>query len=121
MASKNTDAGISVFKAIDWVTIAIYLILVSFGAISIYAASYDFDNASIFDFNESSGKQVVWIVLSLVVGCVIMLTDYRIYKTYAYPIYITVLFVLLVTIFIAPNIQGSHSWLKLGPVSLQPA
>jgi rod shape determining protein RodA len=121
VASKNTDAGISVFKAIDWVTIAIYLILVSFGAISIYAASYDFDNASIFDFNESSGKQVVWIVLSLVVGCVIMLTDYRIYKTYAYPIYITVLFVLLVTIFIAPNIQGSHSWLKLGPVSLQPA
>ena len=28
---------------------------------------------------------------------------------------------LLVTIFIAPDIKGSHSWLVLGPVSLQPA
>lgn len=50
-----------------------------------------------------------------------MLTDYRIYKTYAYPIYICVLVLLLITIFIAPDTKGSHSWLKFGPVSLQPA
>lgn len=121
MASRNTDSGISAFKSIDWVTIVLYLILVTFGAISIYAASYDFDNASLFDFNEFSGKQILWIGLSLIIGCVIMLTDYRIYKTYAYPIYIGVLVVLLITIFIAPDTKGSHSWLKFGPVSLQPA
>ncbi|MDE6242557.1 MAG: rod shape-determining protein RodA, partial [Muribaculaceae bacterium] len=28
---------------------------------------------------------------------------------------------LIATIFLAPNIKGSHSWLVLGPVSLQPA
>ena len=121
MASKNTDSGISAFKAIDWVTIVLYLLLVTFGAISIYAASYDFDNASLFDLNEFSGKQIMWIGLSLVIGSIIMLTDYRIYKTYAYPIYIVVLAVLLVTIFVAPDIKGSHSWLKFGPISLQPA
>lgn len=121
MASRNTDSSISVFKAVDWVTIIIYLLMVSFGAISIYAASYDFDNASLFDLKEVSGKQILWICLGLVVGCVILLTDYRIYKTYAYPIYIGVLFILLVTIFIAPDTKGSHSWLVLGPVSLQPA
>lgn len=121
MASKNTDSGILAFKSIDWVTIVLYLILVTFGAISIYAASYDFDNANLFDFNEYSGKQILWIGLSLIIGCVIMLTDYRIYKTYAYPIYIAVLLVLLITIFVAPDTKGSHSWLKFGPVSLQPA
>ncbi len=121
MASKNTDSGISAFKAIDWVTIVLYLLLVTFGAISIYAASYDFDNASLFDLNEFSCKQIMWIGLSLVIGSIIMLTDYRIYKTYAYPIYIVVLAVLLVTIFVAPDIKGSHSWLKFGPISLQPA
>lgn len=99
----------------------LYLILVSFGAVSIYAASYDFDNASLFDFNEFSGKQIVWIGLSLVVGLVIMLTDYKIYRTYAYPIYIGVLIVLLLTIFIAPDTKGSHSWLKFGAFSVQPA
>lgn len=121
MALKNTDSGVSVFKSIDWITISLYLILVAFGAVSIYAASYDFDNASLFDLNEFSGKQIMWIGLSLILGCVILLTDYRIYKTYAYPIYITLLAVLLLTVFIAPDIKGSHSWLKFGPVSLQPA
>ncbi len=91
------------------------------GAISIYAASYDFDNASLFDLNEFSGKQILWIGLSLLVGLVILLMDYRIFKIYAYPIYGIVLIVLLVTIFIAPNTKGSHSWLVFGPVSLQPA
>lgn len=121
MGLRNTDAGVSVFKAIDWITILLYLILVTFGAVSIYAASYDFDNASLFDLNEFSGKQILWIGLSIIIGGIIMLTDYRIFKTYAYPIYIVVLLVLVVTIFIAPDTKGSHSWLKFGPVSLQPA
>lgn len=121
MASRNTESGVSVFRSIDWVTVMLYLVLVAAGAVSIYAASYDFDNASLFDLNEFSGKQILWICLSLVVGAVILIVDYRIYKIYAYPIYIGVLFVLLVTIFVAPNVKGSHSWLVFGPVSLQPA
>lgn len=121
MASRNTDTGISSFKSIDWITILLYLLLVGFGAVSIYAASYDFDNANLFDLNEFSGKQILWIGLSLVIGCIIMIVDYRIYKTYAYPIYIAVLIVLLLTIFLAPDIKGSRSWLVFGPVSLQPA
>lgn len=121
MESRHTDANVSVFRSLDWITVVIYLLLVVAGAISIYAASYDFDNASLFDLNEFSGKQILWIGLSMIVGCVILLTDYRIYKIYAYPIYGVVLIILLVTIFIAPNTKGSHSWLVFGPVSLQPA
>ena len=109
------------FRSIDWLTIFLYLILVFAGVVSIYAASYDFDNANIFDFNEFSGKQITWIALSLVLGGGMMLIDYRVYETYAYPIYVIVLTLLLITIFIAPNINGSHSWIVLGPVSLQPA
>lgn len=121
MESRNIDAGTSVFKSLDWVTIILYLLLVTMGAVSIYAASYNFDNASLFDLNGFSGKQILWIGLSLIVGIAILLIDYRIYKTYAYPIYIAVACILLLTIFIAPNIKGSHSWLVFGPVSLQPA
>ena len=57
MESKNTEANVSVFRSLDWVTIILYVLLVSAGAVSIYAASYDFDNASIFDLTEFSGKQ----------------------------------------------------------------
>lgn len=121
MELRNTEANVSVFRSLDWITIILYLILVTLGAVSIYAASYDFDQASLFDFNEFSGKQFLWIGLALILGCAILLLDYRLYEAYAYPVYICVLFLLLLTIFIAPNIKGSHSWLVLGPVSLQPA
>lgn len=91
------------------------------GVISIYAASYDYDNASLFDFSEFSGKQIRWASLSFVLGLVLLLTDSRMYETYAYPIYLGLLLLLLVTIFIAPDVKGSHSWIVLGPMSLQPA
>lgn len=121
MESRNTEANVSVFRSLDWITILLYMLLVSAGAVSIYAASYDFDNASIFDLQEFSGKQFLWIGLSLVIGCAILLLDYRLYEAYAYPIYGCVILLLLLTIFIAPDIKGSRSWIVLGPVSLQPA
>lgn len=99
----------------------LYAIMVIFGVVSIYAASYDFDNASMFDFSEFSGKQITWIGLSLILGLVILLIDSRIYETYAYPVYIGMVLLLVITIFIAPDINGSHSWIVLGPMSLQPA
>lgn len=121
MESKNIDSSLGGFRGLDWITLGLYLILVIAGAISIYAASYDFDNASLFDLNEFSGKQILWIGLSLILGSVILIMDYRLFKIYAYPIYIVVLIVLLLTILIAPDIKGSHSWIVMGPVSLQPA
>ena len=121
MESRNIDANTSVFRQLDWPTILLYLILVIAGAVSIYAASYDFDRASMFDFAEFSGKQFLWIGLSLIIGCMILLFDYRIYETYAYPVYAVVVLVMIATIFLAPDIKGSRSWLVFGPVSLQPA
>ncbi|MBD5367077.1 MAG: rod shape-determining protein RodA [Muribaculaceae bacterium] len=111
----------SPLKGIDWPTVIIYMLLVVAGAISIYAASYDFDNASIFDYSEFSGKQLRWIGLSFVLGLGLLLIDARMYETYAYPIYVAVMILLLITIFIAPNIKGSHSWIVIGSMSIQPA
>lgn len=121
LESRGRENNSSVFKNLDWFTVALYVLLVAAGAISIYAASYDFDNASIFDFAEFSGKQLRWIGLSLVIGFVILLLDFRIYEAYAYPIYGIVILILIATVFLSPNIKGSHSWLVFGPVSLQPA
>ncbi len=121
LSSGNDNGSTSLFRYIDWPTIILYLLLVIAGAVCIYAASYDYDNASIFSFAEFSGKQIRWIGLSLILGLVILLVDSRFYETYAYPIYIAMLCLLLLTVFIAPDIKGSRSWLVLGPMSLQPA
>ncbi|MEE0978456.1 MAG: rod shape-determining protein RodA [Muribaculaceae bacterium] len=121
MELRSTNNQPSLLRGVDWFTVALYAILVVLGAVSIYAASYDFDNASIFSFDEFSGKQMLWIGLSFFIGLVLLLLDRRIYETYAFPIYVGMLLMLLVTIFVSPNIKGSHSWLVFGPVSLQPA
>ncbi|MBQ4006814.1 MAG: rod shape-determining protein RodA [Muribaculaceae bacterium] len=105
----------------DWFTIILYLLLVVAGAVSIYAATYDFDKASMFDMAEFSGKQFVWAGLSIIIGFSLLLIDRRLYEAYAYPIYGVMIMLLIVTIFVAPDIKGSHSWLVFGPVSLQPA
>ncbi len=115
------DTGSSVLKHVDWFTVIIYILLVTAGMISIYAASYDFDHANMLSFTEFSGKQFRWIGLSLGLGLVLLLIDVRVYENYAYIIYIALLLLLLLTIFIAPDIKGSRSWLVLGPMSLQPA
>lgn len=111
----------SQLKYVDWFTVVIYLILVIAGAISIYAASYDFDNASIFSFDEFSGKQLRWIGLSLILGFILLLIDSRMYETYAYPVYIAVIALLAITPVVAHPIKGSLSWISLGPMSIQPA
>lgn len=111
----------STFRNLDWTTIAIYLIMVLAGMVSIYAASYDFDEASMFSFDEFSGKQLRWIGLSLCLGVVLLLIDTRMYETYAYPIYILVVIVLAITPFLAHDTKGSYSWITVGPMSIQPA
>ena len=120
MLSKRIDA-LDVLKSLDWPTVIIYMLMVAIGVVSIYAASYDYDNASMFSFSEFSGKQTLWIGLSFVLGFIILLVDNRMYETYAYPIYVLLMLLLLATPFLAPDIKGSRSWLVFGPMSLQPA
>ena len=108
MESRNIKS-ISPFRNVDWFTIILYLIMVGLGALSIYASTYDYDNASMLSFQEFSGKQFVWISLALGVGIALLLIDRRIYEDYAYPIYLLMLVVLAVTIVIAPDVKGSHS------------
>lgn len=118
-STKRNDG--SLLRHVDWVTVIIYLLMVLAGAISIYAASYDFDNASIFSFDEFSGKQLRWVGLSLFLGLVLLLVDWRVYETYAWPIYIILAVLLAATPLLAHDIKGSLSWIKIGPMSIQPA
>lgn len=109
------------WRTIDWWVVAIYTVMVLSGWISIYAASYDFDHASIFDMGSRSGKQLMWIILAFGLGGMIMMIEARSFETLAPLIYGVMLVVLVLTIFVAPDVKGSRSWLVLGPVSIQPA
>lgn len=117
--------NVSIRYAIDWTTIIFYVVLVFMGWISIYGASYDFDQPGIFSWDQRAGKQFVWILTAFSIGGMLLLVDYKMYSFFAYLIYGITLLLLAFTIVapasIAPDIKGSHSWLVFGPVSFQPA
>ena len=104
---RNEDENTNLLRSVDWFTIVLYLIMVVAGAVSIYAATYDYDKASMFDLSEFSGKQFLWAGLSFLIGFSLLLIDRRIYEAYAYPLYGFMILLLIVTIFVAPDIKGS--------------
>ena len=105
----------------DWWTVSLYLILVVTGWFSIYAASYDFDVAGIFDPSGRSGKQLMWIGVSFIAIFLLLLIDSDWYDIFSYWFYIIVVLLLIFTIFLARDIKGSYSWLEIGPITIQPA
>lgn len=116
-ASRSSN----IWQYVDWTTIGLFLLLVFFGWLNIYGASYTFDQTSIFDFSNRAGKQFTWIMGSLIMGIVLLLIDYKTYDVLAYVAYGAMLLLLLATPFLAHDIKGSMSWISLGPVNLQPA
>jgi rod shape determining protein RodA len=96
-----------------------YVALVIMGWISVYGASYDFDHPNIFDFQQKAGRQLMWIGFSVFICVSLLMIDSRIYDVFAYLIYAAAIVLLIITIFLAPEIKGARSWLVFGPVSIQ--
>jgi rod shape determining protein RodA len=119
----NNRIDDNIKSSVDWLTIALYMLLVIGGWLSIYGASYDYEHVtSIFDLASRSGKQLIWIGTSLVLGFILLKLESRIYDVFAYFIYAFVILLLIVTIIIAPEIKGSRSWLVItNDIRIQPA
>jgi rod shape determining protein RodA len=111
----------SVLQAIDKYAIILYILLSAFGLLNIYSASITEDQVSFFDISFRSGLQFMWIGISLLVAIIIVFTDSRLIMAIPYLLYGLIIVLLIVTIFVATDTKGSHSWLPLGPFKIQPA
>jgi rod shape determining protein RodA len=110
-----------IFANIDWMLVALYVVLVLLGWINIYAAVYNDEHQSIFDTTQRYGAQVIWIGVSVFIGLLIMLVDGKFYSTFAWPIYILNMALLVVVIFLARDVSGARAWLDIGSFKLQPS
>ena len=111
----------SFFRRIDKPLLILYAIFLILGWVCVYEASYVKSQTSIFDIDYRSGMQFIWICISVVAAIVILNTRPLFFYTWSYIIYAAVVVLLIVTLFVAPNIKGSHSWLVVGGFSIQPA
>lgn len=111
-----------VMKSLDWWTIGLYLVLITWGWFSVCGASYDFSNPDVFSLGCNSGKQLLWAGTSVCLAGTLLLIEKRFFDTASYYIYIVMIGVLVVTIIVAPDTKGSRSWLPIGSfMKIQPA
>ncbi len=110
-------------KGIDRSFCIAIIILVIFGLIMVYDASVV---QGLKIFNDSYyyiKQQLIWVCLGIASMIFFMQFDYKRFKDYALPL-VVFSFILLVAVFI-PTLGvsggGAHRWLKVGPITIQPA
>lgn len=111
----------NILSGIDWPTVLIYLGLALMGWISIYSAVYDEQHQSIFDLSQRYGKQLLWIILALLIGFIVLLTDPKFFLVFSWPIYSITIAMLIGVLLFGTTIAGSKSWFEIGGFRLQPA
>src|SRR5689334_2250606 len=108
--------------SLDWPTIGLYLALVMLGWINIYAVVYDESvHQPIFSLTLNSGRQLMFIIASLVIIMGIVILDMRFYETFAYLLYGIIIFLLLLVPIIGKEVGGNKAWLGIGSFGVQPS
>jgi len=114
-------AGVK-YKKLDWPLIVTYLILVFIGWISVFSSVYDPDHARIFDISQRYGMQFLWIVTSFIIAAlIIFVVNPKLYNVTAWFLFGVSIFFLIAVIVAGVEVNGSKSWLMLGPFRFQPA
>jgi rod shape determining protein RodA len=110
-----------IFQHIDWWIVILFLVLVILGWVNIYAAVFDEKHSSIFDMDVRYGKQLIWILASLLLAMIILLIDGKFFSQFAYLFYGICIMMLIAVIFSGREISGSKSWFQIGGIAIQPA
>lgn len=116
----SRDSDIS--GKLDWVSILLYLLLITLGWFNIFASVYDeTQNQSIFDLSLNSGRQLIFIAASLIIVLAIVIIDMRFYEAFAYVFYAIILFILLFIPFLGKEVGGNKAWIGIGSFGVQPS
>jgi len=110
-----------IFQNIDRVTVVLYLLLVIMGWFNIYAAVYNEEHKSIFDVTQNYGKQLIWIITSLVIIIIVLAIDGKFFSAFSMPIYFFSILILILVMFVGVKINASRSWFQVGDFRIQPA
>lgn len=109
------------FGKVDRISVLLYMGLVLFGWLNIYAAVYNEEFGNIWDTSQEYGKQLLFIGAGAALILVVLLSDARLYELLSIPIYIVTLGLLALVLVAGKEVGGNKSWLVLGGFTLQPS
>jgi len=107
-------------KSSDVVIVLVYIALVFFGVIAIYASVYSPD-LTFFNTDSKHFRQIIWFGIALFAGLIIMVLDGNFFSALAYFFYIFSMLSLVVVMFYGQYVGGGVSWFDFGLFKLQPS
>jgi len=117
---RRRDAG---WRRVDWLLVAAVATLLGLGVVLVWSATVHRVDLTGGDSTAYLRKQAVNVGIGLVLAAVVAVTDHRWLRLWA-PVVYGVSVVGLALVFVpavGATINGSHSWLLIGGLSLQPA
>ncbi|WP_296386093.1 rod shape-determining protein RodA [Winogradskyella sp.] len=105
----------------DWLTIILFLLLVSFGYLNILSASHVGEVTSYFDTSQPFGKHLIFIGLTLVLIVLILSFEAKFYERFASIIYIVAILALIGLFVFGKDVNGARSWYGIGSMTIQPS
>ncbi len=104
-------------REFDWFVFVLLICLMICGVIAIYSASST-KISDEFQTEDFYKKQIIWIIISLVFFVILLKVPYSVIDFLIIPIYV-ISILLLVVVFLMPQVKGAHRWILFGPVSFQ--
>ena len=111
----------NIFAGIDWILVFIYIILVSFGWLNIYAASNTDEDFNLVSFSTKYGKQFIFIVLTIPLIITVLFFNSKFYERFASILYLISIASLIGLFLFGKEINGAKSWYNFGVLGLQPS
>jgi len=112
---------LQITEEIDWTTVGLYLLLVIFGWMNIFASSYNEQFTSIFNIKQNYGDQLLWILVSFLMIIVLFAIDHRFFHYFAYVLFGFSILLLLAVLTIGVEVNNSQSWIRILGFNLQPS
>ena len=111
----------NIFANIDSTSIFLYIALMLFGWVNIYASQYNEDLNFALDLGSRYGKQLLFIGIASVVAFLILIIDWKFYFSLSYLFYFLIIALLIGVLFAGSRTGGAISWYEIGGFKFQPS
>ena len=112
--------NLSIWRNIDKYLLILYVLLLIAGYLTIYSSSFKGLDIQEYYWSSSYGKQMIWIIISIVMGSFILLIEGSFIQNISYLTYVFIVFLLVIVLFMPP-VKGVSSWFQFGGFSIQPS
>ena len=111
----------SILYRLDWWLILIYSLLIAFGIVNIYSATFNNTSTGIFDMSQPVGKQMFFLIVSLFSGILILSVNSKFFEQFAFIAYFLSIFLLIGLFIFGKTVSGATSWYNIAGLSIQPS